>query len=184
MLVFCSALVSMLAPAAPYRTNCDQSLTKLVLTDHFGPVLFVPGGLHLHEHVLDAVNVGAVLPAPPVGAGQESGFGGRAGASVSGIVEMVRGFLQRRQPRLVGVAVGGRTPQSGTVTASGGGPVPPAGRRGLGLHHVRRIRCLQEKAAASRSGPTFTCKVKERENVRRKPSELLSHVWKHPHRPP
>lgn len=106
-------------------------MTKRV-TDHFVSVLLVARRLHLHEHVLDAVNIGTVFPSPPGRPRQRGGFVGGASASVCGVVEVVGGLLERRQARLVGVAVGRGTPQ---VRAPAAG-VAPRGRRGFGLHHV------------------------------------------------
>lgn len=105
-------------------------LSRRRLTDHFSAVLLVARRLHLHEHVLDAVDVGSVLPPPPRGAGHGGGLRGRVGASIGRGGRRVGGLLERGQPRLVGVAVRRGAAQVGVgapPAAAAGGPVAPRG---------------------------------------------------------
>jgi len=94
--------------------------------------------LHLQEHALDAVDVGAVPAAPAGGAGRRRGLG-----AAGRVVQVVRGLLERRQPRLVGVAVRGGAAEGGvppssssSSSSSSSGHLPAtAGGRRLRLHH-------------------------------------------------
>lgn len=89
--------------------------------------------LHLQEHALDAVNVGAVPAAPAGGAGRRRGLG-----AAGRVVQVVRGLLERRQPRLVGVAVRGGAAEGGvppSSSSSSGHLSATAGGRRLRLHH-------------------------------------------------
>lgn len=134
-----------------------------IITNHLGSILFISWRLHLHEHVLNAVNIRAVLPAPPSGPGQRGGLRGGVGASVGGIVEVVGGLFESCQSRLVRVAVGRGTPQVGAAASSAvaaGSPVAPRGRRGLRLHHVWGIRCRRRvngRSAGTRTAASWSC---------------------------
>lgn len=153
-----------------------QAPTKISLaggiTDHFGAILLIARRLHLHEHVLDAVNVRSVLPAPPRRAGQRGGLRGGVRASVGCVAQVVGGLLKPGQPRLVGVAVGRGTPQVGvaaSATAAARGPIAPCGWRGLGLHHVWIIRCplLSSELAGRRTASSWSCSISTPWNAHR-----------------
>lgn len=148
--------------SAPSITNKMSSASRI--TDHFSAILLITRRLHLHEHVLDAVNVWSVLPAPPCRARQRGGLRGGVGASIGCIAQVVGGLLKPGQPRLVGVAVGRGTPQVGvaaSTTTATGGPVAPCGWWGLSLHHVWIVRCplLSSELAGRRTASSWSCSI-------------------------